>query len=479
MSSHASPYPDRPATSPVAEPAAAQARANYELSLPNDARLPLARGWLWLGLAALIGSGLFSILLVASRTPYVNQWLPSGNFFHIALVLHVDLSVLVWFVAMAGLLWSLYGRPRAAGLGWLALWVTGGGTLAMALAPFLNPGEPIMANYIPVLESPLFLSGLVVFGLGVTLLVLRSLLTTPHIGQQLDGQGALGFGLNAAGVATAVALLCFAWSWIVLPTSLHGKAYYEILFWGGGHALQFTWTLLMLVAWLWLANACGARIVLSPRITVLLLLLALAGVFVTPVAYLAHDVTSVEHRNLLTWAMRLGGGPAIVPVALAAVLGVLTVRLSNDAALRPLRAALLSSVLLFAAGGVIGVFIHGSNVRIPAHYHGSIVGVTLALMGAVYRILPALGYQAPQGRMATLQPWLYGMGQLMHIIGLVWSGGYGVQRKVAGTDQVLRSTAEVAGMGLMGLGGLIAIIGGLLFVVVVLRAMRQPQAVSH
>lgn len=479
MSSHASPYPDRPATSPVAEPAAAQARANYELSLPNDARLPLARGWLWLGLAALIGSGLFSILLVASRTPYVNQWLPSGNFFHIALVLHVDLSVLVWFVAMAGLLWSLYGRPHASGLGWLALWVTGGGTLAMALAPFLNPGEPIMANYIPVLESPLFLSGLVVFGLGATLLVLRSLLTTPRIGQQLDGQGALGFGLNAAGVATAVALLCFAWSWIVLPTSLHGKAYYEILFWGGGHALQFTWTLLMLVAWLWLANACGARIVLSPRITVLLLLLALAGVFVTPVAYLAHDVTSVEHRNLLTWAMRLGGGPAIVPVALAAVLGVLTVRLSNDAALRPLRAALLSSVLLFAAGGVIGVFIHGSNVRIPAHYHGSIVGVTLALMGAVYRILPALGYQAPQGRMATLQPWLYGMGQLMHIIGLVWSGGYGVQRKVAGTDQVLRSTAEVAGMGLMGLGGLIAIIGGLLFVVVVLRAMRQPQAVSH
>ncbi len=479
MSSHASPYPDRPATSPVAEPAAAQARANYELSLPNDARLPLARGWLWLGLAALIGSGLFSILLVASRTPYVNQWLPSGNFFHIALVLHVDLSVLVWFVAMAGLLWSLYGRPHASGLGWLALWVTGGGTLAMALAPFLNPGEPIMANYIPVLESPLFLSGLVVFGLGATLLVLRSLLTTPRIGQQLDGQGALGFGLNAAGVATAVALLCFAWSWIVLPTSLHGKAYYEILFWGGGHALQFTWTLLMLVAWLWLANACGARIVLSPRITVLLLLLALAGVFVTPVAYLAHDVTSVEHRNLLTWAMRLGGGPAIVPVALAAVLGVLTVRLSNDAALRPLRAALLSSVLLFAAGGVIGVFIHGSNVRIPAHYHGSIVGVTLALMGAVYRILPALGYQAPQGRMATLQPWLYGMGQLMHIIGLVWSGGYGVQRKVAGTDQVLRSTAEVAGMGLMGLGGLIAIIGGLLFVVVVLRAMRQPQALSH
>jgi hypothetical protein len=60
----------------------------------------------------------------------------------------------------------------------------------------------------------------------------------------------------------------------------------------------------------------------------------------------------------------------------------------------------------------------------------------------------------------------------MHILGLVWSGGYGVQRKVAGSEQVLRSASEVAGMGLMGLGGAVAIVGGLLFVVVVARALR-------
>jgi cytochrome c oxidase subunit I len=129
-------------------------------------------------------------------------------------------------------------------------------------------------------------------------------------------------------------------------------------------------------------------------------------------------------------------------------------------------------VLLFAAGGLIGVFITGSNVRIPAHYHGCIVGVTLALMGVVMRLLPALGYRAPQGRLATWQPWVYAIGQLLHIGGLVWSGGYGVQRKVAGAEQVLRTPAEIAGMGLMGLGGAIAIVGGLLFVVVVLRSMR-------
>jgi heme/copper-type cytochrome/quinol oxidase subunit 1 len=201
--------------------------------------------------------------------------------------------------------------------------------------------------------------------------------------------------------------------------------------------------------------------------------LALLSVFVTPYAYVAHDIASVEHRNLHTWAMRLGGGLAILPIALAVSLSLRGAGHASPTQ-RPLRAALIASMLLFAAGGLIGVFIAGSNVRIPAHYHGCIVGVTLALMGLVYHLLPQLGYRAPEGRLATLQPTLYGAGQLMHILGLVWSGGYGVQRKVAGAEQVLRSSSEIAGMGLMGLGGGVAIIGGLLFVVVVMRAMRQP-----
>ena len=156
-----------------------------------------------------------------------------------------------------------------------------------------------------------------------------------------------------------------------------GKAYYEILFWGGGHVLQFTWTLLMLAAWLWLASECGGRIPLSPRVTVLMFALALASVFVTPYAYLAHDIATVEHRAVLTWAMRLGGGVSILPVALAVVFALASAP-RPTATTRPLRAALLSSVLVFAAGGVIGIFINGSEVRIPAHYHGCIVGVTLA-----------------------------------------------------------------------------------------------------
>jgi hypothetical protein len=59
----------------------------------------------------------------------------------------------------------------------------------------------------------------------------------------------------------------------------------------------------------------------------------------------------------------------------------------------------------------------------------------------------------------------------MHVIGLAWSGGYGVQRKTAGDAQFLDGIEKIAGMGLMGLGGLVAVVGGVLFLVIAFRAM--------
>ena len=109
---------------------------------------------------------------------------------------------------------------------------------------------------------------------------------------------------------------------------------------------------------------------------------------------------------------------------------------------------------------------------VPAHYHGSIVGVTIAFMGITYHLLPKLGFKTVSGRAARWQPGIYGIGQLMHITGLAWSGGYGVQRKTSGG---LEQIEQIAGMGLMGLGGLISIIGGIMFLVIVYYAMRSDK----
>jgi hypothetical protein len=444
--------------------------AEFDLSVPRDARRTLALAWLMLGLAALLASGVFSVLLVLSRTPQLQHLFTVADFFRVALVVHVDLSVLVWFLAFGGTIWSLNGTLRFMPLAWLAFALAACGTVLMSVAPFGTSAVPVMANYIPVLDSPLFLAGLAVFGCGIALLCVRSMAAVIPVGARIEGGGALRFGLNASMVATAVAALAFVWSWSEVPRQLDARTYYELLFWGGGHVLQFSYTLLMLAGWIWLAAAIGARLPLSPRVVALLFGIALMSVFATPVIYLAYDVASVEHMRLQTWLMRFGGGLAIPPLALAVLWALIRVRGIGDES-KPLRASLISSLLLFSFGGAIGFLIEGSDVRIPAHYHGCIVGVTLAMMGVVYLVLPRLGFAAPRSRLAVWQPYLYGAGQLLHITGLMWSGAYGVQRKVAGAEQVLRTPQEMFGMGLMGLGGLVAIVGGVMFVIVVWRSL--------
>jgi len=92
----------------------------FDLAMPQDSRKPLAMAWLGLGMLALLASGLFSILLVLSRTPQLQTLFPVADFFRVALVVHVDLSVLVWFLAFGGALWTMSGTPRFAPLAWCA-----------------------------------------------------------------------------------------------------------------------------------------------------------------------------------------------------------------------------------------------------------------------------------------------------------------------------------------------------------------------
>ena len=84
----------------------------YGLAVPQDVRRPLVLAWLALGLVALLTSGLFSILLVLSRTPQLQSLFPAADFFRVALVMHVVLSVLVWFLAFGGALWSMNASLR-------------------------------------------------------------------------------------------------------------------------------------------------------------------------------------------------------------------------------------------------------------------------------------------------------------------------------------------------------------------------------
>jgi len=453
--------------------AVAQSGNGFTLSMPSDANRKLASGWLWLGIASLVGAGLFAILLVLARTPYIQDVFPWVDFFYSALVVHVDLSVLLWFLAFAGVLWSLDSSSGAIKVGWLALWLATAGAGMIVLSPFVDAGKPLMSNYVPVIQSTLFFAGLISFAVGMAVLVLRSLLAIPPANLWREGEGSIRIGLHAASISMLFALAAFAWSYLIVPNDSDITVYFDLLFWGGGHVLQFTYTLLMLVGWLWLADASDAKNPVTPRVASILLIIGLLPVFYVPVIYLTYDGSMGDYMQQFTRLMRVGGAFATVPIGLAVLYGSMAGK--RSASTGPQRAALISSIILFALGGGISLLIKDSNTIITAHYHGTGGAVSLAFMGLTLHLLPRLGYREPDLKWATLVPYVYGAGQLLHIVGLLWSGGYGVQRKVAGAAQELHGIAQTAGMGLMGLGGLIAVVGGIMFLVVVFKSMRHPE----
>jgi len=447
----------------------------YRVDVPNDESRKLAAGWLFLALSSLILGGLLTILIVLSRTPGVQTLIPWTDFFHTAIIVHVDLTVLVWFLSIAGIFWSLNSTTKYMEWGKISLLVAAVGTGIFTISPFIGAGEPLMNNYVPILQHPFFLIGLGIFGVGLFSMMLRSLVTLRKEEGRFSTGGALRLGMNTALIAGLLAILAVLATYLLMPTDMEGRPFYELLFWGGGHILQFTHTQLLLVAWLCLATVAGIKLYLNPKVLYFFVLLGFSPILLSPLIYILYDVTSAEHIISFTELMRWGNGVAALPVGIFLAYGLLASRFKAQNNATPERMALYFSIILFAAGGIIGFLISGINVTIPAHYHGSIVAVTLAFMGMVYHLLPRLGFEKPMGRMANMQPIVYGGGQLMHILGLAWSGGYGVQRKTAGAEQGLENLPEIAGMAMMGLGGLISVVGGVLFLLVALRCIWRSR----
>ncbi len=429
-----------------------------------------AVAWIGLGVFALLAAGLLSLLLVVARTPVVSELLPGTDFFHVALVVHVDLSVLVWFMACAGVVWTVFGANAKSRAEPIAFALAVVGTAMIALAPFVGADQPLMNNYVPVLQHPWFFAGLGTLATGMVLQAsayLRSWMRHVDADREIE---VVRFALVVAAITTQIAVACIAVSMLSIPSDIRGEQYFEVLFWGGGHVLQFTNTVLVLIAWYLLVRASGSRIKLSRRFGNSLFALVALPLVAVPFIY-AAGVTTEAGIGGFTMLMRWGGLAAL-PLGVVILVALFDGGARLEGA-EPLRATLLCSLTLFAAGGALGFLIEGANTVIPAHYHGSIVAVTLAFMGIAYFLLPSLGHPITSSRMLSLQPYVFAGGQLLHISGLAISGGYGVQRKVAGADQVLEGLAQTFGMGIMGLGGLAAAVGGLMFLVIAIGALRN------
>jgi cytochrome c oxidase subunit 1 len=434
--------------------------------------------WLWVLLGSIAIAGFFAIFLAAGRTPGVAALTGVANIFGVSLVVHVDLSVLLWFVGASAATWQLL-LPSGDKFWFsqLALRFASacflGAIFFIALAPW-NGGEVVMSNYVPMLTNAVFYLGLALLAVGM---VLGALGVAPAIFCK-PAQWELPlpwetFRAAVAGSATIAAASVLSLFWL-LPqlqrTVIGDEMFFELLYWGPGHILQFATTQTVILLWLLLAAQAGlSEFAAKPLHRRLLWANALLGLGALPVL-LILPVDSGGALHFFTEHMRWAGGiaPGIVFLLLLAQIPALWAHRKQASA-----SALLASLGVFVTGGIIGFCITTSNTIIPGHYHAIIGGITLAVMGFVYFLLPRIGYADVAGwKSARIQLALYAVGQLIHAIALAWSGGYGALRKTVESGEMSQGMAFFA-KGMIGLGGGLAVIGGVMFVIVCIRAIRR------
>ncbi len=429
----------------------------------------LLTGWLGLSVSSLVVAGIFAILVAFTRTPAV-QLLGSANAFHLALVAHVTFALIVWFVALAGALW-IYAAWRAnyrlnGSLSWAGLILASLGAAGMAAPAFVFSGRPYLSDYVPVIDHPLFWAGLVATGIGASLQAWAYLMAwwkarrSAPVTEAFPREVPESLGMAVAAMAMLLAFAAVVFALARAESSVPLGYRLRVLFWGGGHILQYLHVAGMASVWFVAgAVAVGVRSP-APRVQRLLLWLMVPFMVAAAVAYLIWKPEELLTNHVITILTYGGIGAASVPIALGAAWGI------GRTGVRPWASPLFSgtalSFLLFAVGGVMGLVGFSQDTRVPAHYHGMVGAVTLAYMALAPTLLDLTGRRQWSERLARWQPYLYGLGVLGLMMGMHWAGGHGAPRKTFGFGWA-NAQAMVA-MNLMGLGSLLAILGGLLFV---------------
>lgn len=455
------------------EGAAAGARALDYAEVPIQ-----ARQWTGVAVASLVVAGLLSLAVVVGRLPVLSNLIGDPLFFKRCLVVHVDLALLVWFYAFIAALSSLRA-PVASG--WQSRLPLTAAVIGMAgmLGGAMVPGaEPVLANYIPVIDHPLFLTGLAIFFAAVVLFFLRNLLARSSASAAgLPGDAALG--LQAAAVAMVLAGATWISAQAGLPRGLDAKTFFEFSAWGAGHVLQVANTCAMLAVWLWLISRATGKAVLSTAWARVLFTALVAPHFVMPLLSWRGSLNNLYIHGA-TLMMRWGIFPVVVTILILCIRHLRVHRgQEDDFGARAARAGFWASVGLAVLGIVLGAMIRGSTTLIPAHYHASLGAVTAAFMAAAYLIIEAVARDqrrtdsiARLWCMARRQIRLFGLGQAVFAIGFGIGGFYGLGRKAYAGEQHVRSAGELAGLAVMGAGGLLAVIAGLWFLFLVIREMR-------
>ncbi|HPU20613.1 MAG TPA: cbb3-type cytochrome c oxidase subunit I [Alicycliphilus sp.] len=468
----------------------------------------------FMAVVALLVGGLLAIGVVLTRWPAVH-WLPADTFYMVLTAHGIDMlifwiiffEVAVLYFASSTLLRCRIATPKIAWLGFALMLI---GAVWNNIVVFQGESSVMMTSYVPMMAHWSFYLSLILFAVGalVACFVFFGTLVVAKRDKTYEGSVPLvTFGATTAAIIAVFTILSGAG--VLVPTFFVSigllesvdPLMYRVVWWAFGHSSQQINVAAHISIWYAVAAIAFGAKPMSERVS--------RGAFLLYILFLqlasAHHILAdpgvstewkVVNTSYFMYFAVLGSMihalsiPGAMEVAQRA-------RGYNKGLFEWLRKAPWSNPTfsgVFIAlvgfgflGGTTGVMmgteqlnllIH-NTIYVPGHFHATVVvGTTLTFMALTYFLIPSLFRRemiAPG--LARLQPYLFGFSMYFFCLVMMGAGTLGVSRRhwdMAFSGNALAYEwpgAAYLMMGLVGISGVAAIAGGVIYVYVTVGSL--------
>ncbi len=463
---------------------------------------------------SLLVAGILAIGVILTRWQEVHL-LPADLFYQ-ALTGHGLNALIFWciffeiaimYFAASTLLRTRLAAPRWAWVGFALMIV---GAVMNNVAVLQGNSSVMMTSYAPMQAAPHFYLGLILFAVGALIGCFVFLGTLVIARDDRTYEGSIPLVTFGALTACIIAVFTIASGAIILvPTFLWSIGYinqidaemYRVIWWAMGHSSQQINVAAHVSIWYLIVGILFGARPMSEKVSrsaflLYILFLQLAS---------AHHIL-VDPGISSEWKV-FNTSYAMYLAVLASMIHGLTVPGSMEVAQRakgftkglfewlrkapwgnPVFSGFFLSLIIFGfIGGITGVvmgteqinlIIH-NTIYVPAHFHATVaVGTTLAFMALTYLLIPVLFRRAlflPW--VAKMQPYVFSAGMTLMILFMLGAGTLGVSRRHWDMDFTGAALSfEYPGtaytmMAVAGVGGVLAILGGAMYLVVTVGSL--------
>jgi len=466
------------------------------------------------GVVFLLIGGILAIGVVLTRWPAVH-WLAADTFYQTLTAHGIDMlifwiiffEIAVLYFCSSTLLRCRIATPRIAWLGFALMLI---GAVTTNVAVYQGASSVMMTSYVPMMAAPSFYLGLILFAVGALIGCFVFLGTLVIAKREKTYQGSVPLVTFGAITACIIAVFTIASGAIILiPTFLMSVGIvkevdplvYRTIWWAFGHSSQQINVAAHISIWYLIAAVCFGAKPMSERVS--------RGAFLLYILFL--QLASAHHLladpGMSTEWKVVNTSYFMYFAVLASMIHGLTIPGAIEVAQRekgytrglfewlrkapwgnPVFSGMFISLIGFGfLGGISGVMmgteqlnmiIH-NTIYVPGHFHATVVvGTTLSFMALTYFLIPVLfKREMISPVLAKIQPYLFGLSMYFFCLVMMGAGTLGVSRRhwdmlMGGSPLAYEFPgAAYLMMGLVGIAGVSAILGGAIYIYVTVGSL--------